>query len=326
MENLLVGIEIGGSKLQICAGHGNGQIAARRRYTVAKGEGAAGIRRQIEEALRELRRDTDFAAVGVGYGGPVDWKTGRIFCSHHIAGWSDFPLGEWLAGLTQAPVAVDNDANVAALGEARHGAAAGFNPSFYMTLGSGVGGGLILDGAIYHGAPPGEAEIGHVRLDKSGTIVESRCSGWSVDAKVRAAAVADPPGFLGRHAPPVSGGEARLLAPALEANDAPAARILFDTAEDLAFALSHVSQLFHPAIIVLGGGLSLVGEPLRAAVEAAMRPYIMRAHGAGPKIALARLGEDAVPVGALALAALRIHSPGSNSTSSSSTTSNAPHK
>jgi glucokinase len=302
IENRLVGIEIGGSKVQVCTGDGNGQIATRRRYNVAKAEGAAGIRRQIENALVELRREGAIGGVGVGYGGPVDWKTGRICCSHHIEGWSDFPLGEWLAGLAEAPVAVDNDANVAGLGEARHGAATGFDPSFYVTLGSGVGGGLMAGGAIYHGAAPGEAEIGHVRLDKAGTIVESRCSGWSVDGKVRAAMAADPNGFLSRRAPPTPGGEARLLAAALEANDATAARILYDTADDLAFALSHVSQLFHPAIIVLGGGLSLLGEPWRAAVEAAMRSYIMGAHGSGPKIALSHLGEDVVPVGALALA------------------------
>ena len=71
---------------------------------------------------------------------------------------------------------------MAALGEAMRGAGVGFNPVFYVTLGSGVGGGLVVDGRIYHGAKPGEAEIGHVRLDRNGTIVEARCSGWAVDA------------------------------------------------------------------------------------------------------------------------------------------------
>jgi glucokinase len=305
MQKPLIGIEIGGTKLQVCLGDANGRIISRLRYVVAKSEGGVGIRRHIEDAIHQFRREADFAAIGVGFGGPVDWTTGRICCSHHIDGWNDFPLGQWLADLASAPVVVDNDANVAALGEARHGAAAGFNPSFYITLGSGVGGGVIVDGSIYHGAVPGEVEIGHVRLDKSGTIVESRCSGWSVDAKVRDSIALDPQGFLARNAPATPGGEAKLLAPALLANDAAAARILFDTAGDLAFALSHVSQLFHPEIIVLGGGLSLLGEPLRGAVAAAIRPHIMRAHAPGPKIALAALREDVVPIGALTLAALR---------------------
>ena len=303
METPLLGIEIGGTKLQVVLGDANGRIAARRRAPVAVNEGAAGIRKSITEALAAATNETKIAAIGVGYGGPVDWKTGCICCSHHVEGWDDFPLGEWLAEFTGAPVAVDNDANVAALGEALRGAAAGFNPSFYVTVGSGVGGGLIIDGTIYHGATPGECEIGHVRLDTRGRIVESSCSGWSVDAKVRAAITSDPNGFLAKNAPETKGGEAKLLARALAANDPAAAQILADTADDLAFALSHVSQLLHPQIIVLGGGLTLIGEPLRAAVERALKPHIMRAHQPGPRIALAQLREDAVPVGALMLAA-----------------------
>ena len=102
----------------------------------------------------------------------MDWRTGKICCSHQIEGWSDFDLGGWLKKLTGALVFVDNDANVAALGEASHGAGRNANPVFYVTLGSGVGGGLVVDGRIYHGATPGEAEIGHVRLDRAGTILE----------------------------------------------------------------------------------------------------------------------------------------------------------
>jgi len=83
------------------------------------------------------------------------------------------------------PAMVDNDANVATLAEAVHGAGKGFNPVFYTNSGTGVGGGLVVDGHIYHGASPGEAELGHMRLDRKGTIVEDRCSGRAVDAKIR---------------------------------------------------------------------------------------------------------------------------------------------
>jgi glucokinase len=89
--------------------------------------------------------------------------------------------------LVHVPVQVDNDANTAALAEGVRGAGKHSNPVFYVTLGSGVGGGLAVNGAIFHGAIPGEAEIGHVRLDKSGTIVEKRCSGWAVDRRIREA-------------------------------------------------------------------------------------------------------------------------------------------
>jgi glucokinase len=219
-----------------------------------------------------------------------------------VEGWSDFSMADWLSQLAGTAVFVDNDANVAALGEARHGAGAGFDPVFYVTLGSGVGGGLVTGGKIYHGAAPGESEVGHVRLDRAGTTVESRCSGWAVDAKVRAAKAKHPDSALARRIGGATRGEAKFLCAALLENDPMAAAILEETAEDLAFGLSHVVHLFHPQIIVLGGGLTLIGEPLRAAVERPLRRFVMDAFAPGPKIALAQLGEDVVPVGALELA------------------------
>ena len=138
----LLAIEIGGTKLQIVTGDGTGIIQERHRFSVSKAQGAGGIRRQIETTLQGICGKIKPAAMGVGFGGPVNRPTGRIACSHQIEGWSDFPLAEWLHSLTSAPVFVDNDANVAALGEAVHGAGQGFNPVFYVTLGSGVGGAL----------------------------------------------------------------------------------------------------------------------------------------------------------------------------------------
>ena len=303
-ENFLA-IEIGGTKLQIVIGDADAKILQRHRFVVDRAKGGAGIRRQIETTLTEILPATRLAAVGVGYGGPVDWRTGKICCSHQVEGWSDFELGHWLEKIARVPVFVDNDANVAALGEAFHGAGRGANPVFYVTLGSGVGGGLVADGRIYHGATPGEAEIGHLRLDRAGTILESSCSGWSVDAKIRALKTTDSSSLLCQlmmtGAP---GGEARHLTTALRQNDPAAQRILRETAEDLAFGLSHVTQLFHPAVIVLGGGLSNLGEPLRAAVERSLKPRVMRAFAPGPRVCLAALAEDAVPVGALQLALL----------------------
>jgi glucokinase len=195
---------------------------------------------------------------------------------------------------------------VAALGEALHGAGSGANPVCWINMGSGVGGGLVVDGRLYHGATPGEAELGHVRLDRAGTTVEQRCSGWAVDrrivervaqhagASVLAACV---------RAQKESGGEARHLAEAIAAGDALATELVAEVADDLAFGLSHAVQLFHPEVVVMGGGLSLVGEPLRAAVAAALPRYVMDSFQPGPRVVLAGLGEDSVPVGALALAA-----------------------
>src|SRR5436309_1233330 len=165
-------IEIGGTKLQVCAGTAEGEIVDRQCFAVEREAGGEGIRARIARAVPELIAQWNPRAIGVGYGGPVDWKTGRIKCSHHVAGWNDFPLGDWLREQTALPVFVENDANVAALGEALHGAGRRANPVFWVNSGSGVGGGLVVDGRLYHGAQPGEIEIGHVRLERDGTIVE----------------------------------------------------------------------------------------------------------------------------------------------------------
>ena len=302
MQRSFLGIEIGGTKLQLVAGDAHARVTTRRRFTVDKAHGGGGIRAQIAGALPELMVLVKPAALGVGFGGPVDSATGQICCSHQIEGWSEFPLGEWLRGLTGLPVTVDNDANTAALGEALRGAGVGSNPVFYVTLGSGVGGGLVVDGRIYHGAKPGEAEIGHVRLDKSGVTIEQRCAGWAVDRKIREACQREPRSPLAQLTADADHGEARALAPALAQGDALARRILDEVADDLAFGLSHVTQLMNPEVIVLGGGLSLVGEPLRAAVASALKRYVMEAFAPGPRVVLAGLGEDAVPTGALLLA------------------------
>ncbi|PWU19002.1 MAG: sugar kinase [Verrucomicrobia bacterium] len=294
MSAFFAGIEIGGTKLQLVIGDKRARILERKRLTVNPSKGAAGIRAQIETTLPELLRSRTIAALGVGFGGPVDWRTGRVARSHQIEGWSEFDLAGWLRGLISCRVVLDNDANVAALGEAIHGAGRGFNPVFYVTLGSGVGGGLVVDGKIYHGATPGEAEIGHVRLDRDGTTVESRCSGWAIDARIRKV----------RHAsrlplPSGKGAEAKWLAPALAKGDPVAKQILDELAADLAFGLSHVIHLFHPQIIVLGGGLSNIGEPLRGTVATALPSFVMDVFGPSLRVALASLAEDAVPIGAL---------------------------
>jgi glucokinase len=307
MNSAFVGIEIGGTKLQLVAG-APGAILDRRKLLVDVKRGATGIREEIERTLPELIHQSKPRAVAVGFGGPIDRSTGCISRSHQIEGWSGFDLKAWLATVangpaprgTTLPVLVDNDANMGALGEATVGAGRNFDPVFYITLGSGVGGGLVVGGKVYHGAQPGESEVGHLRLERDGTIVEERCSGWAVDRKIRQRAnESEVLRSLIAHAP---GNEARHLARALELKDPIAESILKETAEDLAFALSHVVHLFHPAVLVMGGGLALMGEPLRAAVAATLPRFVMAVFGIGAEVRLAALGEDAVPMGCLVAA------------------------
>jgi glucokinase len=295
-------LEIGGTKLQLAIFDAELAIVDRFRFQVDRESGAAGIRDRICETLERLLSERPPSACGVGFGGPLDYENGRIARSNQIEGWSDFPLGSWLREITGVPVIVENDANTAALAEATKGAGAGSPHVFYVTLGSGVGGGCVVEGRLFHGAKPGESEIGLMLLDRRGATVESRCSGWAVDGRVRSllekGLMARPKEWPeGR-----TGQEARLLGPLIDAGDPTAESLLEEIAEDLAFGLSHVVHLLHPDIVVLGGGLSLIGEVLRAAVADKLPRFVTHAFRPGPIVKLSQLGEDVVLVGAALLA------------------------
>ena len=296
-----IGIEIGGTKQQIVIGHSDGTIVDRCRFSVDPAGGGPVIRERIAEELPTLISKHQPERIGAGFGGPVDIAKGTIAVSHQIEGWSGFALRDWLHDLTALPVAIENDANTAALAEALCGAGRGFTSAFYMNMGSGVGGGLVVDGKIYHGDTPGEVEVGHLRLDSEGTTVEDRCSGWAVDRAICDAIIDKPDSILAQLIGAEKSGEAKHLAAALEQGDPIARRILDDVTWNLALALSHVTHLFHPQVISLGGGLSLVGDPLREGIVDKLPGLLMEIYGTGPEIKLAELGEDAVPVGALLL-------------------------
>lgn len=296
-----LGIEIGGTKLQVAIGDPlTGKIDQIYRFQVEKALGAEGILAQIEKTLRALPYPP--TRIGIGFGGPVNRITGVIATSHQIGGWSGFGLTHWFRTRFDASVFIDNDANVAALGEAHFGAGKSYKQVFYITLGSGVGGGLVCDRALYHGNAPGEAEVGLLQLDRQGNNLESFCSGWALDAKIRKLLPALPSesklkqlvGFQ-------QSGEAQFILPALNQGDHHAAELLSEYADTLAWGLSHVVHLINPQIIVLGGGVSLIGEALRVRVQEALPKYLVKAFQPGPLVALAELKEETVLVGALCL-------------------------
>src|SRR6516162_4883005 len=203
---MFLGIEIGGTKLQLGLGRGDGHIVALWRGTVNPAEGGEGIRKQIVAAVPELlaKAGTDRGAlrgVGIGFGGPTDDATRTVIKSHHIHGWDGFPLADWVSDLVGVPAVLCNDADVAGLAEALFGAGKGLSPVFYMTIGSGIGGGLIIDGQIYRGVGRGAAEVGHLRiahlLSNGETVIralEGWASGWSMAQNALGALLfGDPP-------------------------------------------------------------------------------------------------------------------------------------
>jgi glucokinase len=322
-----LGIEIGGTKLQIGIGPGDGTLAGLWRGIVDPAAGAEGIRRQIGTALPELlaRAGVDRSAlrgVGIGFGGPINDATATVIRSHQIAGWDDFPLADWISDLVGLPAVLGNDADVAGLAEALFGAGQGVSPIFYVTLGSGIGGGLILGGEIYRGCGRGAAEIGHL-TSHAGVHgfepppLEESASGWAIaqraDTLVRmhTSPNAVPPIRMEsvlraviERGEPIT---ARHVADAAARQDQLALGLLDAAWSDLALALCNVIALLCPRRIVIGGGVSLMGEellfePLRQKVAEAVFPPFAGLTDIVP----AALGEEVVVHGALALARKRL--------------------
>ena len=298
VDPLSVGIEIGGTKLQLALGRGDGRLSAARRATINPANGANGILLQIVAEYHELLKDAGLSqnsiqAIGVGFGGPVDVKNGIIETSHQVEGWTEFPLAAWLRDrFNVARVGIENDADAAGLGEAKFGAGIGCSPLVYVTIGSGIGGALILDGRIYRGAGRGAVEIGHIRMgtaDDSPTL-EAIASGWSI----------------GRAAASLKGQTeftAVDVAEAARQGDSSCRAILHSASQALGQALAHVVTLLSPRRIILGGGVSLIGEdlwfaPIRQVLQTRAFPYFIQSCDLVP----ARLGEFVVLHGALATA------------------------
>ena len=295
--SLAVGIEIGGTKLQAGVGSGDGRLLALARRNVDPSKGGAGIREQIpsivDEAMAKAKYPMkDVVGIGVGFGGPVDTKRGRILISHQIEGWSDFPLREWLAKKVEVPVVLQNDAKTAALAEATLGAGKGLRRIFYITVGSGVGGGLVIDGVPDVGQGLGAGEIGHTWVPDPETgkpdKLEHVASGWSIGKRGSRR--------LGRE---LSGAEVAALA---TKGDAVALKTVAESAEALALGIGNVLALLHPERFIVGGGVSLMGEiwwgPLKKALadRFAFKPF---AHAFD--VVPAALGEEVVVIGAVQL-------------------------
>ncbi|MBY0228572.1 MAG: ROK family protein [Gemmataceae bacterium] len=307
---MFLGIEIGGTKLQLGLGPADGKLRALWRDKVDPARGAEGIREQIERGIPVLLKQAglsrgELKGVGIGFGGPVDDATKTVIRSHQIAGWDGFPLADWISDVTGLPAVLGNDAAVAGLAEAWHGAGKGVSPLFYMTIGSGIGGCLIIDGEMYRGCGRGAGEIGqivsNIGRDMGGfrMTLEMLASGWEIGERFN-------PIFRHRRSDRQKY-TAKQVAGLAEEGDAEALQYLESVARILAEALTTLITLLCPRRIVIGGGVSLMGEellfaPLRRMVaERTFEPF------AGlTDIVPAALGEEVVVHGAVELARKRL--------------------
>lgn len=303
MSKKQIGIEIGGTKFQAIVTDDQINILERVVDTVGEEKKATILQNKIENTITRLMPRHDIKSIGVGFGGPINAKSGTIFTSFQVDGWNNFNIKTWLNNMFNIPVFVDNDANTAALAEARLGSGKKYNRVFYVTLGSGVGGGFIIDGNIYHGKSMCESEFGHIRINKAGETIESSCSGWALNKKLTEYIQNKPNGILSNLVKSKGVDPSKCMLEAIRNGDSEAKEIFHELIDNLAYGLSHVVHILNPDVIIIGGGLSLMGEYVTKSISKKLPQYLMTSlKNSLPEIKIAYLKEDVVPIGAVLLA------------------------
>jgi glucokinase len=311
--NHILGVEIGGTKLQLGVADGQtGELIHTQRDSIDRAAGAEGILAQIARIAPRLRERFGLRAVGIGFGGPVDIRAQRVITSHQVAGWDDFPLIQWCQQTLECPAVFDNDCNVAAFAEARRGAGRGLRRVFYVTVGTGIGGGLVVDGRIDGQQRPAVAEIGHLRPGLQAitpqATVESLASGLAIEraARQRLAATgensSDQIDLCQRCQGDLDQLTTRQIAAAAQAGNALAAGLIEQAAEVLGWAIAQTITLTAPDRVVLGGGVSLIGASFLQRVRQSVRQFVFPPLADACDLVPAELGELVVVYGAVELA------------------------
>ena len=310
----ILGIEIGGTKLQLGLGKGDGKLAGLWRGRIDPARGPEGIRQQISEAVPRLLQEagipvTALCAVGVGFGGPVDDGSQVVIKSHQIEGWDNFPLANWIGNFLGLPTFLANDSDAAGLAEAICGAGMGLSPIYYMNIGSGIGGGFVIDGKVYRGSAPDACSLRKqgtnalLTLTEDGLAyetLEDLASGWAIERRARAA-------LQNQSQVDAANLTVAQIGKLAQAGNRQACMILDPALDAFAEALCHVVALLCPRRIVIGGGVAGLGEetlfsPLRERVKQRVFAPFADCFDIVP----AGLGEEVVVHGALIWARQRL--------------------
>jgi glucokinase len=278
---MTLAIDIGGTKFTLAA-FDNGRMVRRESRATDAAGGRAWMLDQIAEIVRLWRAELSFERCGIGFGGPVDFAAQRVVLSTHVSGWRDFDLCGFVRELSGGPAIMDNDANVGALGEALYGAGRGCPSVFYMTLSTGIGGGIYENGRVWRGADSYAGEIGHLTIRPDGPeclcgargCFERMCCGLWLQKD------------YGRSAQD------------LMKNDDFVSKYVID----LALGLKAAIMLFNPHRIVIGGGIAKAGDRLFVPLRTELRRQVTSWSAARIDCLPAELRDDSVLYGALALA------------------------
>lgn len=310
---LSIGIDVGGTKVLGGVVDDTGVVLARARKETPR-QGGAALTQTIAETVKELMADHKVESVGVSAAGFVSSDRKTMLATPNIADWNDVDLDSQLKSLIGLPVVIENDANAAAWGEAKFGAGRKQNHMMMLTVGTGIGGGIVVDGQLYRGAFGIAAEFGHMRVVPEGHICgcgargcfEQYASGNALLRHAREAINASPEvarNLLSRGDGTVAGLTGHIITQAAQEADPIALAAFNTTGQWLGAGIASLTVLLDPACVVIGGGVIDAGEillaPTRESLERTMpfagkHPY--------PELIAAELGNDAGLVGVADLA------------------------
>jgi glucokinase len=311
-DSFIGGIDLGGTKiLSVYLDNDMRELGRDYRETVAEQGPDAVIDRMVDSMLTAAK-GRPFQVVGISSPGPSDPKRGIVTTPPNLPGWRDVELAKAISARLAVPAWLENDANAAAVAEHRLGAGRGASNVVLVTLGTGVGGGLILDGRLYHGASGGAGEIGHMQLEPDGPVcgcgrhgcLEALVSGRALGERAQEIIAREPDGILAGMVRDRGGeADARVLEDAALAGDASAAAAIDRAARYLGAGLTNVVNIFNPEVIVIGGSLRKIDDEryLGVAIEIMKREAFPQ-HAAGVRVVEAELGDESPALGAALIA------------------------
>ncbi len=314
-QKIAVGVDIGGTKVAVGLVDASGKIIAHsRKSMVARGSAEEGLR-AVFDALDGLMRDRSAkraAGIGISVPGWVDRARGSLVAATNIPCWRDFPLAPEVARRYGLPARIANDANVAALAEAVWGAGAGYSDVFYVTLGTGIGTGIVEDGRIYEGRTGAAGEGGHVTIDFHGPTcgcgkrgcIEMYASGTAIGKRARARLIEHGAGesqILTLAGGNIEAVTSETVGKAAARRDKLALEVLDETAEQLAIWLGNMIDLLEPGVIVMGGGVGHLVMTRARKIREALEVWAINPRWREVPIVEARYGAESAMVGAAAL-------------------------
>jgi len=320
---VFIGLDVGGTSIRAARFVGHTPLPeAKVKQPTQPAKGYEAVMQRLERVVREVAPPNldEVAAIGVAAPGPLDPFTGIVFSAPNLPGWENLPLQKIMTERLGRPVFVGNDANLAALGEWKFGAGRGHNDVLYLTISTGIGGGVIAGGRLLLGARGLAAEVGHILVVPDGPLcgcgqrghLEAVASGTAIGrtarARLKAGDGADSKIWE------LAGGEieavtAAMVGKAAQAGDDLALQLMTEAGTFIGRTLASLLHLFNPSVVILGGGVSLEGDVLLEPVRAAVRRYSMgEMYWQNCQIVGAALGDDAGLVGAGALAMESVNS------------------